>query len=125
MNFHSLGLVNDARKSLQLNFPSQMEHFYKEWNITKGGMPGGDFNGPACNDILKTATLAELASLLGPSGDIWIRYLHSIREVNSRLAMRELSTATFDACKEFSDCFEVCEAVENGVTETLKECSLH
>ena len=101
-----------------------MEHFYEEWNITKGGMSGGDFDGPNCNRILREDIVVELAGLLGQQGDIWIRYLRSLREVNRVLAMREISIHTHDAIKEFIDAFDVVNAVEHGVNETLKECLL-
>ena len=112
-------------KSLNIIFPEQMLHFYESYNITKGGMPGGDFDGPTCNRILREDHVVNLAQILGQTGEIWISYLRSIREVNRRLAMRELSVHTHDAIKVFQDCFDVVNAVPNGVSETLKDCYVY
>ena len=100
-----------------------MVHFYEAYNLEKGGMAGGAFNGKMLNTIMRPDVLVELEKLLGPSGDIWIRYLNSMRELYSVLIKRELKDDfTYEAIiEEFKDSFELVNEVENGVSETLKE----
>ena len=133
MNFHPLhclfiffsdsGVGNDAVVALENLFPSQMVHFYQAYNLEKGGMAGGAFDGKKLNTIMRPDVLVELEKLLGPSGDIWIRYLNSMRELYSVLIKRELKDDfSYEAIiEEFKDSFELVNEVENGVSETLKE----
>ena len=100
-----------------------MVHFYESYNLEKGGMAGGAFDGKKLNTIMRPDVLVELEKLLGPAGDIWIRYLNSMRELYSVLIQRQLKDdySFEDIIQEFSDSFELVNEVKNGVNETLKE----
>ena len=117
-----LGVVNDCADCMEGEYgPATMSTCYEMLGLRKGQMCGGNqFTGPNCDALLKEETLSELQMLLGDSSQDYIRYLASIREMNSIMVRTDLpEDYSYEAVvQEFQEAFENVHL--RGISETPK-----
>ena len=105
---------------MEEQWPVQLPRIYEWYGLKKGGMSGGEFNGPNLKNLLKPFMLTELERHLGEDSKPWLEYLDSIRELHKMCVQKEMpDVATYELIVgDFIECFEVVYLL--GCPETLK-----
>ena len=101
-------------------FGDVMLEFYQENHFVSGGTPGGQFTGRVLREIMSPEKLQLLSQKLGDSGDIYIQYLASMRELYSHCIQKRFNNGSYvEKAAVFKECFE---RVHNhcGLSETVK-----
>ena len=101
-------------------WPVQMPRIYEWYGLKKGGMSGGDFNGPSLKTLIKPFMLTELEKHLGEGSKPWLDYLDSVRELHQLCVQKEVPDVTTSEfiIGNFIQAFEEVHLL--GCPETLK-----
>ena len=100
-------------------FGDKMEKFYRQNHFKRGGSAGGDFSGKVIRQIISHKSLAKLSQLLGPEGDVYVKYLAALRELYRVCAQKQLKEDYEIEVRNFKDAFEEIHSA-CGLSETTK-----
>ena len=75
------GAGNDCLESMEGCFGRRMFKFYDDCSYVKGNTTGGQFTGKVLRKIISPNSLSLLHTYLGDTADLYINYLHSLREL--------------------------------------------
>ena len=98
-------------------FDAEMRKFFTQNKFERGGMCGGLFNGKVLRKMLEPNMLQIMSSFVGPKGNSFISYLHSIRELYSSLVRKEFNLNHVFG-KVQKRCFQ--KVHQLGLSETVK-----
>ena len=101
------------------NFGDSMTQFYADNNFQKGGTPGAGFVGKVIREIISPHSLDLLSMYLGEQGNVYIKYLSSIRELYSVCVQSDLKDDFEERVQNFRNAFEAAHQ-ECDLSETVK-----
>ena len=112
-------MTNDGLTLMERLFDAEMRKFFTQNKFERGGMCGGLFNGKILRKMLEPNMLQIMSSFVGPKGNSFISYLHSIRELYSSLVRKEFNlNHVFGKVQEYKRCFQ--KVHQLGLSETVK-----
>ena len=117
--FHIIGVANDGLTLMESLFENHMRKFFTQNKFERGGMAGGLFNGKMLRKMLEPSMLQRMSLSVGPEGNSFIAYLHSIRELYSSLVRKEFKLEyAWTKVQEYKKCFHAVHQL--GLSETVK-----
>ena len=113
--FHITGAANDGLTLMESLFENHMRKFFTQNKFERGGMAGGLFNWKMLRKMLEPSMLQRMSLSVGPEGNSFIAYLHSIRELYSSLVRKEFKLEyAWTKVQEYKKCFNAVHDFKNA-----------